>query len=253
MANAAAIEQYRTQLMDVNKTFDERKKIGQEILKLEKENANLKLTPLAENYYNFQEKESHTFIKISEEFPKQMKLANQYFDTLAKGGELTLGQQHDLIDAIHDITAGLDKGWDDEQKAKFRSYFTEALTVTKEYYSKSREVSTNLSNIIKQQANETARANKKTALQKLEEEVKLYKEQYAILYAYERNMGKEAADEAFKDLKAKGSDFIAYLSNKINELQSKTSRTKDDDIMLGYLQKTRQECPVIICDQNTFT
>ena len=241
LANAAAIEQYRTQLMDVNKTFDERKKIGQEILKLEKENANLKLTPLAENYYNFQEKESHTFIKISEEFPKQMKLANQYFDTLAKGGELTLGQQHDLIDAIHDITAGLDKGWDDEQKAKFRSYFTEALTVTKEYYSKSREVSTNLSNIIKQQANETARANKKTALQKLEEEVKLYKEQYAILYAYERNMGKEAADEAFKDLKAKGSDFIAYLSNKINELQSKTSRTKDDDIMLGYLQKTRQE------------
>ncbi|RHO73427.1 hypothetical protein DW083_06155 [Parabacteroides sp. AF48-14] len=241
LANAAAIEQYRTQLMDVNKTFDERKKIGQEILKLEKENANLKLTPLAENYYNFQEKESHTFIKISEEFPKQMKLANQYFDILAKGGELTLGQQHDLIDAIHDITAGLDKGWDDEQKAKFRSYFTDALTVTKEYYSKSREVSTNLSNIIKQQANETARANKKTALQKLEEEVKLYKEQYAILYAYERNMGKEAADEAFKDLKAKGGDFIAYLSNKINELQSKTNRTKDDDIMLGYLQKTRQE------------
>lgn len=241
LANSAAIEQYRTQLMDVNKTFEERKRIGQEILKLEKENANLKLTPLAENYYNLQEKEVDAFIKISKEFPKQMKLANQYFDTLAKGGELSLTQQHELINAINDITAGLDKGWNDEQKAKFRSYFTDALTVTKDYYSKSREVSTNLSNIIKQQANETARANKKTALQKLQEEVKLYKEQYAILYAYERNMGKEAADEAFKDLKAKGGDFIAYLSNKINELQSKTNRTKDDDIMLGYLQKTRQE------------
>lgn len=53
LANSAAIEQYRTQLMDVNKTFEERKKIGQEILKLEKENANLKLEPLAKDYANF--------------------------------------------------------------------------------------------------------------------------------------------------------------------------------------------------------
>ncbi|RHJ75752.1 hypothetical protein [Parabacteroides sp. AM08-6] len=241
LANSSAIAQYRTQLMDVNKTFEERKKIGQEILKLEKENANLELQPIAENYYNYIKLESETFRRISEEFPRQTELANKYFKTLTDGGELSLTQQHELINAINDITAGLDKGWDDEKKAKFRSYFTDALTVTKEYYSKSREVSTNLSNIIKQQANETARANKKTALQKLEEEVKLYKEQYAILYAYERNMGKEAADEAFKDLKAKGGDFIAYLSNKINELQNKPNRTKDDDVMLGYLQKTRQE------------
>ena len=28
LANSAAIEQYRTQLMDVNKTFEERKKLG---------------------------------------------------------------------------------------------------------------------------------------------------------------------------------------------------------------------------------
>ena len=75
------------------------------------------------------------------------------------------------------------------KKLNFVPYFSDALTVTKDYYSKTREVSTNLSNIIKQQANEAAKANKKTALQKLQEEVKLYKEQYAILYAYERNMG----------------------------------------------------------------
>lgn len=241
LANASAIEQYRTQLMDVNKTFEERKKVGQEILKLEKENASLKLQPIAENYNNFASKEWETFKQIKKEFPEQTELANKYFQTLTDGGELTLGQQHDLINAINDITAGLDRSWNEEQKAKFRSYFTEALDVTKNYYSKTREVSTNLSNIIKQQANETAKANKKTALQKLQEEVKLYKEQYAILYAYERNMGKEAADEAFKDLKTKGSDFIAYLSNKINELQNKPNRTKADDINLGYLQKTRQE------------
>ena len=241
LANSAAIEQYRTQLMDVNKTFEERKKIGQEVLKLEKENANLRMEPLARDYNNFIFKEQDAFQLISDQFKDQTVLANKYFNTLAEGGELTLGQQHDLINAVNDITSGLDRVWDDEQKAKFRSYFTEALDVTKNYYSKTREVSTNLSNIIKQQANETAKANKKTALQKLQEEVKLYKEQYAILYAYERNMGKEAADEAFKDLKTKGTDFIAYLSNKINELQNKPNRTKADDINLGYLQKTRQE------------
>lgn len=241
LANSAAIEQYRTQLMDVNKTFEERKKIGQEVLKLEKENANLKLEPLARNYNNFIFEEHDALSLIAKQFPEQTKLANQFFDTLAEGGELTLGQQHDLINAINDITSGLDRVWDDKQKTKFRSYFTDALDVTKNYYSKTREVSTNLSNIIKQQANEAAKANKKTALEKLQAEVKLYKEQYAILYAYERNMGKEAADEAFKELKTKGSDFIAYLSNKINELQNKPNRTKADDINLGYLQKTRQE------------
>lgn len=241
LANSAAIEQYRTQLMDVNKTFEERKKIGEEVLKLEKENANLKLEPLAQNYDNFMRGDRDAFKLISGQFSDQIQLANKYFKTLTEGGELTLGQQHDLINAVNDITSGLDRVWDDKQKAKFRSYFTEALDVTKNYYNRTREVSTNLSNIIKQQANETAKANKKTALEKLQEEVKLYKEQYAILYAYERNMGKEAADEAFKDLKAKGDDYMSYLTNKINELQNKPNRTKDENMMLGWLQQTRQE------------
>lgn len=241
LANAAAIEQYRAGLMDVNKTFEERKKLGQDILKLEKDNSQLKLDVISEKYKTFIDRSSEGFERITNQFPKQTELAQEYFKTLTTGGELTLTQQHNLINAINDITSGLDKSWDDKQKAEFRSYFTDALAATKDYYSKSREVSTNLSNIIKQQANETAKANKKTALQKLQEEVKLYKEQYAILYAYERNMGKEAADEAFKDLKTKGTDFIAYLSNKINELKSKTTRTKEEDINLGWLEKTRQE------------
>lgn len=241
LANASAIEQYRNGLMDVNKTFEERKKLGQDILKLEKDNSQLKLDVISEKYKVFINQSSEAFESISIQFPEQLKLAKNYFDTLTQGGELSLNQQKELVVAINDITSGLDKSWNDEQKAEFRSYFTDALAATKDYYNKSREVSTSLSNIIKQQANEVAKANKKTALEKLQEEVKLYKEQYAILYAYERNMGKEAADEAFKDLKTKGSDFIAYLSNKINELQNKPNRTKADDINLGYLQKTRQE------------
>lgn len=242
LAKSSAIEENRTKLMDVNRTFEERKKIGQDILKLEKEIANLRLDPLAQNYDNFKNgKDGFGYGMTQAMFPEQIKLAEKYFDTLTKGGELSLTQQEELMNAVHDITNGLDSAWNDEQKAKFRSYFTDALTVTKEYHTKSREVSTNLSNIIKQQANEATKENKKTKLEKLQEEVKLYKEQYDILYAYERNMGKEAAGEAFKDLKSKGSDFMAYLSNQINELQSKPSRTKDDDINLGYLQKTRQE------------
>ena len=138
LANSAAIEQYRTQLMDVNKTFEERKKIGQEVLKLEKENVNLRMEPLARDYNNFIFKEQDAFQLISDQFKDQTVLANKYFNTLAEGGELTLGQQHDLINAVNDITSGLDRVWDDEQKAKFRSYFSDALTVTKDYYSKTR-------------------------------------------------------------------------------------------------------------------
>lgn len=241
LANTAAIEQYRAGLMDVNKTFEERKKLGQDILQLEKDNSQLKLDVISEKYKVFIDGSAEAFESIGIQFPKQLEIAKKYFDTLTQGGELSLNQQKELIFAINDITSGLDKAWDDKQKAEFRSYFTDALDVTKNYYNKTREVSTNLSNIIKQQANETAKANKKTALEKLQEEVKLYKEQYAILYAYERNMGKEAADEAFKDLKAKGDDYMSYLTNKINELQNKPNRTKDENMMLGWLQQTRQE------------
>lgn len=241
LANTAAIEQYRAGLMDVNKTFEERKKLGQDILQLEKDNSQLKLDVISEKYKVFIDGSAEAFESIGIQFPKQLEIAKKYFDTLTQGGELSLNQQKELIFAINDITSGLDKAWDDKQKAEFRSYFTDALDVTKNYYNKTREVSTNLSNIIKQQANEAAKANKKTALEKLQEEVKLYKEQYAILYAYERNMGKEAADEAFKDLKAKGDDYMAYLTNKINELQNKPNRTKDENMMLGWLQQTRQE------------
>ncbi|WP_199653050.1 hypothetical protein, partial [Parabacteroides sp. AM08-6] len=128
LANSSAIAQYRTQLMDVNKTFEERKKIGQEVLKLEKENANLKLAPLAESYNNFKNEAKYGFQSAKWQFPEQIKLAEKYFETLTKGGELTITQQQQLINAIHDITNGLDSAWNSEQKAKFRSYFTDALT-----------------------------------------------------------------------------------------------------------------------------
>lgn len=104
LANTSAIEQYRTDLMDVNKTFEERKKLGEDILKLEKENSALKLDVISEKYKVFIEKSFDGLKRASEQFPEQTKLAQQYFDTLTKGGELTLTQQQQLINAINDIT-----------------------------------------------------------------------------------------------------------------------------------------------------
>ena len=56
-------------------------------------------------------KEQDAFQLISDQFKDQTVLANKYFNTLAEGGELTLGQQHDLINAVNDITSGLDRVW----------------------------------------------------------------------------------------------------------------------------------------------
>lgn len=235
--NTSAIEQYRLGMMDVNKTLEERKALSREILKLEKENSQFKLDVISEKYKAFILNGAEGMERASKQFPEQTKLAQEYFKTLTDGGQLTLTQQHELIHSINDITNGLDRGWTKEEKVEFGSLFYEALDVNQDYYSKSDEIN----NIIRQQANEAAQANKKVTLENLQEEVRLHKEQYAIMHAFERNMGKEAADEAFNDLKAKGDDFMAYLTNKINELQNKPHRTKDENIMLGWLQQTHQE------------
>lgn len=87
----------------------------------------------------------------------------------------------------------------------------------------------------------TVSENKKTSLESLQEEVRQRKEQYAALGEYERNLGKEQAEQDFQGLKSQGEDFIAYLNGKINGIQSKPNPTKEDRMNLSFLMTTRDE------------
>lgn len=239
IANTTAVEQYRTQLMDVNKTLQERIGIGQNIISLEKESMDLKLSPLGQNYDLFRDGNQELFNDLSQEQAKSLELADQYFKTMTDGGELTLTQQKEMINTVNDITSSMDR-WSGDEKKQFRSYFTDALNATKEYYNRTREVATNVSNIIKEEQNKAEKDAQITKLDLLQEEVAARKTQYDLLEAYEINMGKEAASGAFEPLKKEGDSYIGFLNNRIAALQSKETRTADDDVALGYLFKERE-------------
>lgn len=239
--NTLLIEQYRVQMADVNRTLEDRLSISQKVINLEQENAKLKFDPLAQNYDNFKDSAKDGYTKVTRKYPNQLKLVETSFNTLTQGGELTSDERSNTRNAILDITQGLDDGWDDDVKKQFSSFFEEALRLSENYHSKVRQATVGLNEFARQQGTITVQTNHETALEALQEEVRFYKEQYDILGGYERNMGKESADKAFGELKANGNDFLGYLSGKINELQNKPNRTKDDNINLGYLQKTYEE------------
>lgn len=239
--NISEILKYNNELLNTNKTLEEKKTIVDKILKLEKKNSSLKMKTVNDNFANFHISNKLGLDSISELFPEQIKLAEEYFATMSKGGELTSDQQRTLMKAITDITNNLDRPWDDNQKKQFRSFFDDAIKITTEYHDKCRKINEQLNSSQRTEAIITTNQNKKTSLESLQEEVRQRKEQYAALGEYERNLGKEQAEQDFQGLKSQGEDFIAYLNGKINGIQSKPNPTKEDRMNLSFLMTTRDE------------
>ena len=160
---------------------------------------------------------------------------------MSEGGELTSDQQRTLMKAITDITNNLDRPWNDSQREQFHSFFDDAIKITTEYHDKCRKINEQLNSSQRTEAIITTNQNKKTSLESLQEEVRQRKEQYAALGEYERNLGKELAEQDFQGLKSQGEDFIAYLNGKINGIQSKPNPTKEDRMNLSFLMTTRDQ------------
>ncbi|MDB9158989.1 hypothetical protein, partial [Parabacteroides distasonis] len=214
--NKSEISTYNNILLNGNKSLDERKIIAEKIIKLEKKNTDLELNTINDNFANFLISNRQVLDPIKELFPEQIKLAEEYFAIMSEGGELTSDQQRTLMKAITDITNNLDRPWNDSQREQFHSFFDDAIKITTEYHDKCRKINEQLNSSQRTEAIITTNQNKKTSLESLQEEVRQRKEQYAALGEYERNLGKEQAEQDFQGLKSQGEDFIAYLNGKIN-------------------------------------
>ncbi len=239
--NTSEIQKYNNILQDANKSLEEKKTITTEILRLEKKNTDLKLETITKNFASFFISDPYGLDVITEQFPEQIKLAEEYFAIMSEGGELTSDQQRTLMKAITDITNNLDRPWDNSQREQFRSFFDDAIKITTEYHDKCRKINEQLNSSQRTEAIITTNQNKKTALESLQEEVRQRKEQYAALGEYERNLGKEQTEQDFQGLKSQGEDFIAYLNGKINGIQSKPNPTKEDRMNLSFLMTTRDK------------
>ena len=239
--NKSEISTYNNILLNGNKSLDERKIIAEKIIKLEKKNTDLELNTINDNFANFLISNRQVLDPIKELFPEQIKLAEEYFAIMSEGGELTSDQQRTLMKAITDITNNLDRPWNDSQREQFHSFFDDAIKITTEYHDKCRKINEQLNSSQRTGAIITTNQNKKTSLESLQEEVRQRKEQYAALGEYERNLGKELAEQDFQGLKSQGEDFIAYLNAKINGIQSKPNPTKEDRMNLSFLMTTRDQ------------
>ena len=239
--NKSEISTYNNILLNGNKSLDERKIIAEKIIKLEKKNTDLELNTINDNFANFLISNRQVLDPIKELFPEQIKLAEEYFAIMSEGGELTSDQQRTLMKAITDITNNLDRPWNDSQREQFHSFFDDAIKITTEYHDKCRKINEQLNSSQRTGAIITTNQNKKTSLESLQEEVRQRKEQYAALGEYERNLGKEQAEQDFQGLKSQGEDFIAYLNGKINGIQSKPNPTKEDRMNLSFLMTTRDQ------------
>lgn len=113
-----------------------------------------------------------------------------------------------------------------------------AITLLNENYA---DLNNHLKSVSGLQALGLEKDGKSIPLDELKEKVKLLKEQYDIMNAYEEGEGALAAREDFNGLKANGRDFTDFLNRGIDELRNKPDRTDDDNINLGWLYKTRDE------------
>lgn len=113
-----------------------------------------------------------------------------------------------------------------------------AITFLNENYA---DLNNHLKSVSGLQALGLEKDGKSIPLDELKEKVKLLKEQYDIMNAYEEGEGALAVREDFNGLKANGRDFTDFLNRGIDELRNKPDRTDDDNINLGWLYKTRDE------------
>lgn len=239
--NISTIQKYNISLMDQNKSLKEKKDILGNILELENKNAHLKLNSLKTKFDNFLSLNAKEIDLASLKLPDETKLVKETFDIIAEGGQFSPDDLNKLMDTVNTITNDKRIEWSNDLKKQYRSFFTEAIKITSDYSIKCAEINTDLNNTMRSQTFTTVSENKKTSLESLQEEVRQRKEQYAALGEYERNLGKELAEQDFQGLKSQGEDFIAYLNGKINGIQSKPNPTKEDRMNLSFLMTTRDQ------------
>ena len=81
----------------------------------------------------------------------------------------------------------------------------------------------------------------KDAVQQTTNELKLKKKAYESYYEYLTVMGKDAANQMFKELLTGGASYLDYLNRQIAALQAKKNRSKDDNSRLVVYTNERNK------------
>ncbi len=135
--NQARIEQLRQVVQDTTKSLEERKKASSELLKLESENYKMAVSNISGQYKAWAGHNKNLIDAMKRGSSEQFAEVEKYMKLVQEGTELTFEQRTELANLVNDITKSLDAGTE-EQKEKFRGFFSDLSSMQQEYYSNSR-------------------------------------------------------------------------------------------------------------------
>jgi len=167
--NKARIAELRQITQDSTKSLEERKTASKELLNLEKENYNMAVSNISKQYEVWKGKNKNLIDAMSAGSKQQMEEIEKYMKMVQEGTELTFEQRKQLANLVNDITSTLDKGTD-EQREKFRSFFSDLSKTQQEYFSESRRDQKNASSLEAQERQKQIQAAKEALQKRLQDE-----------------------------------------------------------------------------------
>lgn len=265
--NKARIEELRQISRDTTKSIDERKKASDEALKLERENYKMSVANISGQYEVWKGKNKNLIDAMKQGSNAQFLEVEKYMKMVQEGTELTYEQRLKLAELVNDITTTLDRGTE-EQKEKFRSFFSGISTMQEQYFSENRRDVVAAARI-EEEARRQAEQAAKEALERkinnvdfqLKEETKLLKQQLAeqtiTQEQYERNIEQKTLESLQRKLEIAGLDRdqridieqqVLDYKIKAVELEKKLQQERSDlakNVRTSFMDKDNQELEAI--------
>lgn len=165
--NKARIAELRQISRDVTKSIDERKKASDEALRLERNNYKMSVSNISGHYDVWKGKNKNLIDAMKRDSYAQFLEVEKYMEMVQDGTELTYEQRLELARLVNDITTTLDKGTE-EEKEKFRSFFSELSTMQEQYFTENRRDVMAAARIEDEARREAEKAAKEAIEKKLE-------------------------------------------------------------------------------------
>lgn len=167
--NKARIAELRQISRDVTKSIEERRKASDEALRLERDNYKMSVSNISGHYDVWKGKNKNLIDAMKRDSYAQFLEVEKYMEMVQDGTELTYEQRLELARLVNDITTTLDKGTE-EEKEKFRSFFSELSTMQEQYFTENRRDVMAAARIEDEARREAEKAAKEAIEKKLEKE-----------------------------------------------------------------------------------
>lgn len=265
--NKSRIAELRQISRDVTKSIDERKKASDEALKLEKENYKMAVSNISAQYDTYKKENKNLIDAMKRDSYAQFLEVEKYMGMVQDGTELTYEQRLELARLVNDITTTLDKGTE-EEKEKFRSFFSELSTMQEQYFTENRRDVMAAARIEDEARREAEKAAKEALDRKIEnvdfalkEETKLVKQQLAdgsiTQEQYDREIEQKTLESLKRKLEIAGLDRdqridieqqILDFKIKAIELEKQLEKEREDmakNVRTSFMDKDNQELEAI--------